>query len=56
MAHHKRGKRKNARAGCIFCKWHKATEHKNRDSAQRRDERRARVSEREALLALDGRR
>ena len=24
MAHHKRGKRKNARAGCIMCKSHKA--------------------------------
>lgn len=47
MAHHKRGKRKNARAGCIMCKPHKANGNKNMRAHQLRQELRARVSERE---------
>lgn len=47
MAHHKRGRRKNARAGCLFCKPHKGNGSKGRLANQTRQERRARISERE---------
>lgn len=47
MAHFKRRRRKDARAGCLMCKWHKSTAHKGRLAAQRKPERLARVRERE---------
>jgi len=53
MAHHKRRRPKNARAGCLFCKPHKANHGKDR---HRRQELRAQVSEEEARwLAASGR-
>lgn len=33
MAHHKRGKPKNARSGCLLCKPHKANGAKNKNRA-----------------------
>lgn len=47
--HHKRGKRKNARAGCLLCKGHKANGVKGTRNAQTFQEQRARLSEREQL-------
>jgi len=47
MSHHKRRRRKNARAGCLLCKPHKANGAKGTVDAQTWQERRARVSERE---------
>jgi hypothetical protein len=32
MAHHKRRRRKNARAGCLFCKPHKMNGAKDRET------------------------
>jgi hypothetical protein len=49
MAHHKRNRQKKARAGCLFCKPHKCTGKRNGDDAQRRQELRGRVAEREFL-------
>lgn len=45
--HHKRGRRKNARAGCILCKPAKANGTKGTWRAQTRQELRARIGERE---------
>lgn len=47
--HHKRGKRKNARRGCLFCKGHKANGVKGTKGAQTYQELRSRFSEREQL-------
>lgn len=47
MAHHKRGKRKNARSGCLMCKAHKANGLKGTRGAQTWQEQKARVSEKE---------
>lgn len=47
MAHHKRGRRKNARAGCLYCKAHKANGFKGTLNDQTWQERRARLSEAE---------
>ena len=49
MAHHKRGRPKNARAGCLMCKWHKANGAKGKVEAQTRQERVARLHEADAL-------
>ena len=49
MAHHKRRKPKNARAGCLLCKPHKANGCSGSHAAQTRQELRARVSEREQV-------
>jgi len=49
MAHHKRGRRKNARAGCIWCKPHKANGAKGGKNAQTKQELQAQISEREQL-------
>ena len=39
MAHHKRGRRKKARAGCLMCKPHKMNgENKHKDSTYWRGE------------------
>lgn len=53
MAHHKRKRRKNVRAGCIMCKPHKANGCKGREQDQTWQERRARLSEREQVAELD---
>ncbi len=45
--HHKRGRRKNARAGCLMCKWHKANGMKGMSNAQPRAELKARLNEKE---------
>lgn len=47
MAHHKRGKRKNARAGCLMCKYHKANGAKGTKGAQTFQELKARLAEKE---------
>jgi len=47
MAHHKRRKRKNARAGCLLCKPHKHQRAKGMAWAQTHQELRARESERQ---------
>lgn len=52
MAHHKRRRPKNARAGCLLCKPHKANGGSNGDSAQRKQELLARVAEREQRKEL----
>jgi hypothetical protein len=49
MANFKRGRRKNARSGCIFCKPWKSNGVKGCWRSQRRQERRAREDEREQL-------
>jgi len=49
MAHHKRRRPKNARAGCLMCKRHKANGMKGKLENQTQQEQRARVSEREQL-------
>lgn len=46
--HHKRRRPKNRRAGCLFCKPHKANGTKGTEGARRLPERRARFDEREA--------
>lgn len=47
MAHHKRRKRKNARAGCLYCKPHKHQRAKGCWNNQTRQEKLARISEKE---------
>ncbi len=47
MAHHKRKRAKNARAGCLCCKPHKANGCKGTADAQTRQEKRARLAEKE---------
>ena len=47
MAHHKRGKPKSSRAGCLMCKAHKANCRKDTLEHQTAQEKRARLSERE---------
>ena len=47
VAHHKRGRRKNARAGCLLCKSHKANGVKGCRSAQPMQERRSQDDERD---------
>jgi hypothetical protein len=49
---HKRKRRKDARAGCLWCKPHKANGNKEAFNYQTWQERRARVSEREQLLEV----
>lgn len=55
MAHHKRGKPKDARSGCIFCKRHKSNCNKGSEEHQTFQERKARVSEKEQRDELRGR-
>jgi hypothetical protein len=52
MAHHKRGRRKNARSGCLMCKYHKGNGMKGNLNCQTRQEQKARVAEREQLRSL----
>jgi len=47
MAHHKRRKRKDIRAGCLMCKPHKSNCNKGSEAHQTWQERRARLTERE---------
>jgi hypothetical protein len=53
MAHHKRGKCKNARAGCLMCKPHKANGVKGGKEGQTRQELQARLSYNEYIDFLD---
>lgn len=45
--HHKRGRPKNARAGCLLCKPHKGNGFKGKHCDQTRQEKVARLSEKE---------
>lgn len=45
--HHKRRRRKNARSGCLMCKANKANGEKGRLVNQTRQEKLARIDERE---------
>lgn len=56
MAHHKRGKRKNARSGCLMCKCWKANGLKGSGSKEATtvQERRMRVREREQRAEAAG--
>lgn len=45
MAHHKRGRPKNRRAGCLMCKGWKANGCKGQTSFQTPAERRARIDD-----------
>lgn len=47
MPHHKRGRPKNRRAGCLLCKPHKGNGMKGRTAHQTVQERRARIVERQ---------
>ena len=49
MAHHKRKRQKNARSGCLMCKYWKANGVKGTKWAQTRQELLARESEKEQL-------
>jgi hypothetical protein len=46
---HKRGRRKDRRAGCLLCKPHKSNAQKGREESQTWQERKARISEREKI-------
>lgn len=45
--HHKRGRPKSRRSGCLFCKPHKHQRSKDREDSQTMQERRARVGDKE---------
>jgi hypothetical protein len=47
--HHKRGRRKNARAGCLMCKYHKGNGYKGGLRHQTVQERKSRITEREEV-------
>lgn len=47
VAHHKRRRHKNARAGCLLCHPNKANGQKGRFESQTRQEKLARIDERE---------
>ena len=49
MAHFKRGRRKDVRSGCLWCKYHKSTGYKDTFNCQTRQEQKARVGEREQV-------
>ena len=49
MSHHKRGRPKQSRAGCLFCKPYKGNGTKGMKSQQTIHELRARISEKEQL-------
>jgi hypothetical protein len=49
MAHHKRGKCKNARSGCLWCKPHKSNSSKDSFNNQTRQEKLAIISEKEQM-------
>lgn len=51
--HHKKRKPKNSRAGCLMCKPHKANGAKGCLHNQTRQEKRARLNEKEQRLASD---
>lgn len=55
MSHFKRGKRKNARSGCLLCKAHKANGVKGCLRSQSWQEQRARLAEAEQRRELDSR-
>lgn len=49
LMHHKRGRRKDIRAGCLLCKPHKANGQKGRKESKTWQELKSRASEREQL-------
>lgn len=51
MAHHKRGRSKNQRSGCLMCKWYKGTDSKDTASARMPQE--VRADDREASFFDD---
>jgi len=51
--HHKRGRPKDRRAGCLLCKPHKANRAKGTLNAQTRQERMARERQRQQMEELD---
>jgi len=51
--HHKRGRRKTARAGCLLCRPHKANGCQGGKYHRRRLEYRALISEREQMERAD---
>jgi len=53
MAHHKRGRPRSARAGCLSCKPHKANQLKDAWGSQTRQEQGARHGEEEQRDALE---
>jgi hypothetical protein len=53
MAHHKRRRHKNARAGCLMCKYNKANGCKGTLACQTRQERCSRTNEREQRQELE---
>jgi len=50
--HHKRGRRKNARSGCLMCKGHKGNGSKGKLNAQTRQEQLSRLAAKEQLAEL----
>lgn len=52
MAHHKRGRRKNARRGCLLCKPHKGNGSKGKLGSQTSQERRALLTELEQVAEM----
>lgn len=52
MAHHKRRRSKNARAGCLMCKPAKNNAYKDSFYYQTKQEKKARISEKEQLNGL----
>jgi hypothetical protein len=51
--HHKRGRPKDRRAGCLLCKPHKANRAKGTSKAQTRQERVAREAQRQQIDELN---
>jgi hypothetical protein len=54
--HHKRGRAKNARSGCLMCKPHKVNGAKGGLNAQPRQELRSRLNAKEQVAELGGQR
>jgi hypothetical protein len=50
--HHKRGRSKDRRAGCLMCKFNKSNSYKDSWNAQTMQERKARIAEREQLREI----
>ena len=54
MAHHKRGRPKNRRAGCLYCKPHKANHAPLNERSRHSDWLRIEAAKDEIAEALDG--
>jgi hypothetical protein len=53
MAHHRRGKPKSARAGCLMCKYFKHQAHKDSFQHQTEQVKKQIISEREQLSDME---